>query len=279
MSTPPTSTSETGPAPGASVTPAVTEGAPRLARPPGAVLLRSERLLVGHGGRAILPPIDLTISAGEIWTVLGRNGAGKTTWFRTLLGLARPLGGTIVRARPDLRIAYVPQRTQFDELYPVRVHEVVRMGAERGRSVFGRSRVDVDGALAAVDALPLRDRPFRALSEGQKQRVLLARVCAARAELALLDEPTAAMDVVAEREAFSLLARLRAEHNMAVVVVSHYLDVARELADKALLLDREGQSVVVGTPAQVFDSETFHRAYGTSAEVCAHDSPPAVHDE
>ena len=173
MSTPPTSTSETGPAQGASVTPAVTEGALRLARPPGAVLLRSERLLVGHGGRAILPPIDLTISAGEIWTVLGRNGAGKTTWFRTLLGLARPLGGAIVRARPDLRVAYVPQRTQFDELYPVRVHEVVRMGAERGRSVFGRSRVDVDGALTAVDALALRDRPFRALSDLPTEHVTL----------------------------------------------------------------------------------------------------------
>lgn len=130
MSTPPTSTSETGTAPGASVTPAVTAGAPRLARPPGAVLLRSEHLLVGHGGRAILPPIDLTISAGEIWTVLGRNGAGKTTWFRTLLGLARPLGGAIVRARPDLRVAYVPQRTQFDELYPVRVHDY-RVGHRR----------------------------------------------------------------------------------------------------------------------------------------------------
>ncbi len=238
--------------------------------PPGPELLRSESLVVGHRGRGILPPIGLSIAAGEIWAVLGRNGAGKTTWFRTLLGLLRPVAGQVVRARPDLRVAYVPQRAQFDELYPVRVHEVVRMGAERGASVFGRSRVDVDGALAAVEATALRDLPFRALSEGQKQRVLLARVCAARAEITLLDEPTAAMDVVAEREAFLLMARLRAEHHMAIVVVSHFLGVARELADRALLLDREHQIVESGTPEAVFGGDAFARAYGPSEVVCAH---------
>lgn len=239
-------------------------------RPHGPELLRSDGLVVGYRGRGILPPIDLSISAGEIWAILGRNGAGKTTWFRTVLGLVRPVSGKVTRARTDLRIAYVPQRAQFDEMYPVRVHEVVRMGAERGRSVFGRARVDIDGALAAVDASSLRDKPFRSLSEGQKQRVLLARVCAARAEVTLLDEPTAAMDVVAEREAFLLMAQLRAEHHMAIVVVSHYLGIARELADRALLLDREHRTVVSGTPAEVFDSEAFHRAYEAPREVCSH---------
>lgn len=243
-------------------------------QPPGPVILRSQGLVVGHQGRAILPPIDLAIAAGEIWAILGRNGAGKTTWFRTLLGLTKPIAGTVVRARPGLRVAYVPQRSQFDELYPVRVHEVVRMGAERGASVFGRSKVDVDGALATVDATALRDRPFRALSEGQKQRVLLARVCAARAEVTLLDEPTAAMDVVAEREAFLLMAKLRAEHHMAIVVVSHFLGVARELADRALLVDREHQVVESGTPAEVFGGAAFQRAYGPSEVVCAHDVGP-----
>ena len=230
-------------------------------------LLRCRSLEVGHRGSPVLPKIDLSIARGELWAIIGRNGSGKTTWLRTVLGLLPPVSGTIERA-PDVRLSYLPQRSSLDELYPLLAREVVRMGTLRGWSFFGPrfggESAEVDGALAEMKVAELADRPFRQLSEGQKQRVLFARIAASNAELALLDEPTSAMDVVAEREAFALLDGLRKTRQMAIIVVSHYLGLVREFADRALLLDRDTPAVVVGTPEEVFNHQVFSERYGES---------------
>jgi zinc transport system ATP-binding protein len=219
------------------------------------VLLRCSALAVGYGNRALLPPIDLAIHAGEFWAVVGRNGSGKTTWLRTALGLLPPVRGRVIKEKNALRLSYVPQRSAFDELYPVRARDVVRMGTERGWS-FAKPRAgepdSVERALVEVDAKDLASRAFRSLSEGQKQRVLLARCVASDAEIAFLDEPTAAMDMIAERESLALLSALRKKHNMAIVVISHGLGLIREHADHALWMDRDSQSVVSGTIDEVF---------------------------
>ncbi|MCK6502103.1 metal ABC transporter ATP-binding protein [Myxococcota bacterium] len=226
-------------------------------------LLRCERLVVGYGGRPVLPPVDLEIRPGEFWVVVGRNGSGKTTWFRTLLGLLSPVSGQVAWPQGRRPIAYVPQRSAFDELYPVPVREVVAMGAERGWSFLspGGGRGDrVRQALTEVGAWELRDRNFRALSEGQKQRVLLARMLCSQAGIALLDEPTAAMDAVAEEEAMAMLDGLRRAHNLALVVVSHHLQVAFRHADRILFLDPE-VGVEVGTVAEIQQSEAWRARY------------------
>lgn len=222
--------------------------------------LACEGLVVGHGGEALLPPIDLAIRAGELVVVVGRNGSGKTTWFRTLLGLVPPVAGRVVRP-PDLRFAYVPQRAGIDEAWPLRVRDVVALGADAGRSFLWPATPRVGDALAAVGAVDLAERPYSRLSEGQKQRVLLARMVAARAQVALLDEPTAAMDAVAEREAFDLLDGLRARTGMAVVVVSHGLRRARERADRVLWLDREAGRAVCGPPHEVLSDPSFRERF------------------
>lgn len=229
-------------------------------------MLTCDELEVGYGGRTLLPPLDLEIRRGELWAVLGRNGAGKTTLFRTLLGLLTPIRGRISRNPPDLRFAYVPQRNAFDSLFPMTAREVVRQGCERGWSFLRprlREPAAVESALREVDALELQARPFQALSEGQKQRVLLARLIAAEADLALLDEPTAAMDVVAERAAFERLDELRQRRNMTIVVVSHYLGLAHHFADRALFLDAEANAAVVGTPDEVIEHAAFRRRYSS----------------
>jgi zinc transport system ATP-binding protein len=226
-------------------------------------LLRCERLVVGYGGRPVLPPVDLEIRPGEFWVVVGRNGSGKTTWFRTLLGLLPPVSGGVAWPQGRRPIAYVPQRSAFDELYPVPVHEVVSMGAERGWSFLspGGGRGDrVNQALTEVGAWELRHRNFRALSEGQKQRVLLARMLCSQAGIALLDEPTAAMDAVAEEEAMAMLDGLRRAHNLALVVVSHHLQVAFRHADRILFLDPE-VGVEVGSAAEIQQSEAWRARY------------------
>lgn len=235
----------------------------------GTELLACRALVVGHAGSALLPPIDLSLRAGEFWAVIGRNGSGKTSWLKTLLGLLSPVSGRVYAPNGRVRLSYLPQKSALDELYPLLAREVVSMGTERGWSFLGRGRGarahEVDRALSEMDALSLADRPFCQLSEGQKQRVLLARVAASGAELAVLDEPTSAMDAVAEREAFSLLDGLRQRRGMAVVVVSHYLGLVRQFADRGLLLDRDTPAVVTGSIDEVFGHSTFRERYGEDA--------------
>lgn len=228
-------------------------------------LLRCAGLTLGYGGRALLPPIDLSVRAGEFWAVVGRNGSGKSTWFRTVLGLQAPVAGVVDRCAGKGRYAYVAQRMSFDELWPMTAEEVVTLGLLRRWSFLrpqaGHARVAE--ALDAVGATALRHRSFRSLSEGQKQRVLLARMVASGAALALLDEPTAAMDAVAEREAMALLDALRRRFGLAVLVVSHHLEATRAFADRALFLDPDDQAVVVGTAAEVFRHPAFTARYGS----------------
>lgn len=226
-------------------------------------LLQCQELVVGYSGRGILPPIQVALGQGEFWAVVGRNGSGKTTWFKTVLGLLPPVSGRLSWPGGPVPVAYVPQRSAFDPLYPVPVHDVVAMGAERGWSFLrprGATREAVGAALEAVGAEALADRTFRSLSEGQKQRVLLARMVASGARLALLDEPTAAMDAVAESEAMELLDRLRVRYCMTVVVVSHHLAAAFRYADRMLFIDPDA-GVEVGSPEQIRHSHAYRARY------------------
>jgi len=236
------------------------------------VLARCRDLHVGYLGNAILPRIDLEIRAGEFWAVIGRNGSGKTTWLKTMLGLLPPVSGAIELDRPDLRFSYLPQRKAIDELYPLLSRDVVRMGFDRGwsflRPWIGGEPPEVGQALEEMGVAHLANEPFRRLSEGQKQRVLFARLAVSRAEIAVLDEPTSAMDQVAEHEAFELLDGLRARHGLAIVIVSHYLGMVKQFADQALLLDHDTQAAVTGRPDEIFSDSRFHARFS--------ERPPSV---
>jgi ABC-type Mn2+/Zn2+ transport system ATPase subunit len=175
-----------------------------------------------------------------------------------------------VRTRSDLQIGYVRQRLAFDDLYPVTAHEVVEMGAMRRiPSLFpwGQDLRQVDAALGEVGAGHLAHREFRTLSEGQKQRVLLARMIVHHNHVARLDEPTAAMDAVAEAEAMRLLDEVRRRHDLAMIVVSHSLPVVRRWADRALYVDSESQTALLGTPAELFEHPAFLARYRDALEV------------
>lgn len=231
----------------------------------GRPLLRCEKLCVGFEKRALLPAIDLEIASGQLWAVIGRNGSGKTTWLRTLLGLLPAVSGSVQHLAPNLKLSYLPQRKVIDELYPLLARDVVRMGLER-RWSFLRPRLggelsEIDQALEEMGVADLGSTPYRKLSEGQKQRVLFARLSVSRADLAVLDEPTSAMDQVAEGEAFELLDGLRRRRGLTIIVVSHYLGMVKRYADNAVLLDRESQHIVVGAPATVFKHEAFQARF------------------
>ncbi len=232
--------------------------------------LRCEDLVVGHDGVALLPAVTAVVRPGEFWAVIGRNGAGKSTWIRTLLGLLPPVSGVVARHPDALPLAYIPQRSTVDPIVPLRAETVVRMGLERGNSFlrpgFARRREErVRAAMEDAGCADLRGHGFRTLSEGQKQKVLLARVLAGEPAIAFFDEPTAAMDVVAEAEALVRLDALRRERGMGLVVVSHFLEVAARHADRVIFLDREGQVALLGTPDEVLRDPRFVARYGDHA--------------
>ena len=233
------------------------------------ILLAASQLVVGYSGRPLLAPFAVSFEPGQLWCVLGRNGAGKTTLIRTLLGLSPTIGGSCTPAKA-LRLGYLPQKARLDELYPMGVRDVVLMGAERGRSFVRRRSREVmrlaETIIVDLGLETLSEFRYRDLSEGQKQLVLIARLVVGSPDLAFLDEPTTAMDQLAEERAYRALVRERDEHQTALVVVTHDFSLARRYADHALFVDDAQRKVIVGTVDEVLTSDAFQQRYAFPAE-------------
>jgi zinc transport system ATP-binding protein len=241
-----------------------TESAVTDPRPP---LLRCDRLVIGHRGRPLLPPIDLAIRPGTLLAVLGRNGSGKSTFFKTMLGFLPSVGGQVHRADPAPRLAYMAQAATLDGTVPVRARDVAAWGGLQGLGFlrpgsWRPARRSAERALQAAQAETISGAFVRDLSEGQRAKVLLARVLASGAQVAFLDEPTAAMDAVAEQRTFALLRRESQDRGLAVVVITHLLGLVRRFADQVLYLDRDDGLALSATPEAVFAHPTFRRQYG-----------------
>ncbi len=232
------------------------------------LLLQAEGLQVGHRGKAILPPIDVALYSEQFWAVIGPNGSGKTTLLRTLLGLLPRLSGQIERAS-GRAIGYVPQRNEIDPSVPARVLDLVRTGTERGWSFLNplwhrNSRVQVENALRDTEIEALAHRQWTQLSEGQKQRVLMAQALAGEPDLLVLDEPTSAMDLHAERGIFELLGQLRQRRGLGVLVVSHNLGLLSRSASHVLFVDQDQRTVHAGPLQTVVSTPEFILRYGAS---------------
>ncbi len=242
----------------------------------GEALISCDKLIVGYRGNGLLPALDLTIHRGELWLVVGRNGAGKSTWLKTVLGLLPPVSGQVrQRSSQRAKMSYVPQDAALDALLPVSAKRVVSWARLRGWGFlrpFPRT-ADTLAQKAAIDeagAPEFIGQPFRDLSGGQRQRILFARLLASGADLALLDEPTASMDMASERRAYQQLSHLAQAHSMAVVIITHTIGIAAEYADRALFVDpgdgeddgyKDG-AVACGELAEVFAHPLFKRHFG-----------------
>ena len=233
--------------------------------PPGERLVSTDSLVVGHEGAAILPPLSMTIAAGELWAVIGPNGSGKSTFVRTALGLVPPVSGTLER-RAALQLAYVPQQSALDAIFPISVLDFVLMGLQGPDNVTLLARranaVRAVAALEEAGVRALERRQLRDLSGGQRQRVLIARALATDADLVFLDEPTTALDATAEHEVLELTEQVRAKRGAAVVMVTHLVEDGLERADHALLLDRDHGVALPTTAAAVRALPEFERVYG-----------------
>ncbi|HUL02749.1 MAG TPA: ABC transporter ATP-binding protein [Gemmatimonadales bacterium] len=234
-----------------------------------------------------LAGVSLEVGAGELHAVLGPNGSGKTTLIRVALGTIEPRhGAATILGRPAQAwaprelarvVGVVTQRE--DNLFPQRVRDTVSLGRyarlPRWGAESGADRAAVDRALARCDAQHLAARWVWTLSGGEYQRVRLARALAQEPRLLVLDEPTANLDLRHEMQLFELVRALVERDGLAVVLVTHHVNLAARFADRLLLL-ADGRPVGSGTPAAVLTPESVARVFDWPVAVASFDGRPQV---
>lgn len=219
------------------------------------VLLACRELSVRRDGRWLIRDVDLEVRRGEIVSIVGPNGGGKTTLIKTLLGIERPTAGRVIRD-PGLHVGYVPQRLAIDRTMPLTV--------ERLMTLVRRAPHDaVLGALAETGVEHLVDRPVQALSGGEFQRVLIARALLGQPDVLVLDEPVQSVDFVGQVDLYRLIASLRDVHGCGVLMVSHDLHVVMKATDHVVCL--AGHVCCTGEPGDVSRSPEYARLFGPLA--------------
>jgi manganese/iron transport system ATP-binding protein len=227
---------------------------------------------VHYDDTVALDGITFQVQRGDQVAVVGPNGAGKSTLFNVITGIIKPQRGRVrvYGSGPagHICVGYVPQRNRIDWRFPVSVYDVVMMGRVGKMGLFRRpSRADhrqVEAALAQVEMTPLSRRQIGELSGGQQQRVFLARALAQEAELLLLDEPLAGLDIPSQEAIQRILGRLRSQ-GITLLVATHDLNQAADQFDRVLLLNR--RVIAFGAPNEVLTPGILTHAYGSQMHV------------
>lgn len=231
----------------------------------------------GYPERAVGRALELQLAAGDVLCVLGPNGGGKTTLFRTLLGLLAAQEGEVrlegqglaalARSEVARRVGYVPQGHVAQFAFTVR--DVVLMGRTAHIGLFGApgaaDRAAAERAIAALGIGELSERVVTELSGGERQLVMIARALAQGARALVLDEPTASLDFGNQVRVLREIRRLAAE-GYAVVFSTHDPSQAFLAASRVLLL-AHGGALRQGTPAEVITAENLRRVYGVEVRV------------
>ncbi len=230
----------------------------------------SHQICVDYNGTVALYDASLKLGSGCICGLVGMNGAGKSTFFKALMGFVRPsrgfirINGVDVRkAQRDQAVAYVPQNEEIDYSFPVSVWDVVMMG-RYGSMNFLRipresDRKAVWHALDRVELIDLRNRPLGALSGGQRKRTFLARAIAQRASVLLLDEPFAGVDVRTEKLMADLFNQFRQE-DRTILISTHDFSHVRDFCDLVVLINKT--VLAYGKTSEVFTPENLTLTFG-----------------
>ena len=243
----------------------------------GAVI-RLESAYFSYPRREVFRELSLSLEEGEILSLIGPNSSGKTTLLKLMDGLLEPQRGKVFldgeeldrlsRSRVAKRVAVVPQEMEVPFLFTVA--EIVLMGRAPYLGRFGwETRKDLDIALEAMaltDVAELEERMFAELSQGEKQRVSMARALAQEPVVILLDEPASHLDINHQVEIHELIRRLNLEKNLTVLNISHDLNLAAEYSHRIALLHR-GSIYALGTPSTVITEENIRRVYETTVMV------------
>ena len=231
-----------------------------------------DQLSVGYNGKALIRDIEIGIRRGEIVTLIGPNGAGKSTILKSISRQLEIIAGSVrfdgteIReySYKDLscRMAVVLTERLKPEL--MTCHDVVATGRYPYTGRLGilsqEDEEKVENAMMAVHAEELGSRDFNAISDGQRQRVLLARAICQEPEIILLDEPTSFLDIRHKLELLAILRNMAKANNITVIMSLHEIDLAMKISDRILCI--KGDHIFKeGTPDEVFDEELIRELY------------------
>jgi zinc/manganese transport system ATP-binding protein len=233
-------------------------------------------LTLGYGRRPAVHHVTGEVAQGELLALVGPNGAGKSTLLKGLMGEIKPLDGTIdLHGLSHRDVAYLPQQIDIDRSFPISVFDCTAMGLWReiglGRGLDQHAKRKVGDALAALGILDLANRPIGALSGGQFQRVLFARLLLQNCRLILLDEPFRAVDAKTVADLILLIKRWH-EESRTVIAALHDIEQVRAHFDKTLLLAREvmawSDTRKVLTPGNLAKARDALEVWEEHAEIC-----------
>jgi zinc/manganese transport system ATP-binding protein len=234
-----------------------------------------EKLSLGYERRPAVSGLTGRFASGSLTAVVGPNGSGKSTLLMALAGHLEPLSGAIDRGGvPATQIAYLPQAHGLDLKFPLRILDLISLGFIGRRGLFGgldrKDRERLAAAVAAVGLQGLEQRPIGAVSGGQLQRALFARVLVQDAQLVLLDEPFNGIDARTAEDLGELMAGWPVQ-GRTVIAVLHDLDLARRLCPNTLVLARE--QVAWGPSDEALVQDSLARA-NRLAETWREDDEP-----
>ncbi len=216
-------------------------------------LIEVKDLAITYGANTVLHNVSLHLNAGEIVTIVGPNGSGKTSLFRAIIGAAEPARGKIT-LQPGLKIGYVPQRLHIDPNLPITVDRFMRLTERVSPDVCQK-------ALEVAGVPDLMKRQMTQLSGGQFQRVLLARAVINQPDVLLLDEATQGLDQAGSAAFYQQIESVCRKSGCAVLMISHELHVVMSASDRVICLN--GHVCCEGSPAVVASAPEYRSLFGS----------------
>lgn len=238
----------------------------------GEYYFQTKGLTVGYDGKPLIRDITIQIAKGEIVTLIGPNGAGKSTILKSITRQLKTISGAVeVEGQSLGSLSYKELATRMAVVLTERVRpelmtclEIVATGRYPYTGRLGlltrQDEEKVSAAMEAVHALELSDRDFNAISDGQRQRILLARAICQEPEIIILDEPTSFLDIRHKLELLSILRSMAKEKGITVIMSLHEIDLAQKISDKILCV--KGETIdCFGTPEEVFQEQKIRQLY------------------
>ncbi len=236
--------------------------------------LSLQNLSIGYSGTAIAPPINATMGGGTLCCLLGSNGAGKSTLLRTIGGFQPALGGSILINETDAATLTARQMsrqigvvlTERIDVQGLCAEEVVEMGRSPYTNFFGRLQPEdlqiVNNAIEAISIDALRHRKMSTLSDGERQKVMIAKALAQETPIILMDEPTAFLDFPSKVDTMLLLRRLCHDMGKTILLSTHDLEMALQTADLLWLMTKDN-GLQQGTPQQLSTDGALAQCFNT----------------